>query len=91
DVGWLKTVDQYYYGLNNTIQQAHVSLILDNVLHQLLDTNSPHNRTFTYVETAFFSKWYLSLPSSSQQSLKQLIEEKRFTFANGGWVMHDEA
>ena len=22
DVGWLKTVDQYYYGANNTIQHA---------------------------------------------------------------------
>ncbi|KAL7538827.1 hypothetical protein ACHAXR_008811 [Thalassiosira sp. AJA248-18] len=91
DVGWLKTVDQYYYGLNNTIQQAHVSLILDNVLTALLDPHTNHNRTFTYVETKFFSKWYMSLPDPLKQSLKELIAKKQFSFANGGWCMHDEA
>eukprot|EP00584_Thalassiosira_punctigera_P024560 CAMPEP_0172549416 /NCGR_PEP_ID=MMETSP1067-20121228/18519_1 /TAXON_ID=265564 ORGANISM="Thalassiosira punctigera, Strain Tpunct2005C2" /NCGR_SAMPLE_ID=MMETSP1067 /ASSEMBLY_ACC=CAM_ASM_000444 /LENGTH=1149 /DNA_ID=CAMNT_0013336807 /DNA_START=119 /DNA_END=3568 /DNA_ORIENTATION=+ len=91
DVGWLKTVDQYYYGLNNTIQQAHVSMILDNVLSALLDPHTDHNRTFTYVETKFFSMWYLPLPSTLKRSLKRLINEKRFSFANGGWCMHDEA
>eukprot|EP00961_Rhodomonas_salina_P117590 1582727-Rhodomonas_salina.2 len=29
DVGWLKTVDQYYYGANNSIQHAGVQYILD--------------------------------------------------------------
>lgn len=31
DVGWLKTVDQYYYGANNSIQHAGVQYILDTV------------------------------------------------------------
>lgn len=30
-VGWLKTVDQYYYGANNSIQDAGVQYILDTV------------------------------------------------------------
>jgi len=91
DVGWLKTVDQYFYGLNNTIQQAHVALILDNVLNELQDPYTTHNRTFTYVEMKFFSKWYLALPPALKKSLKALIENEQFSFANGGWCMHDEA
>mmetsp|Transcript_22177 Transcript_22177/g.44555 ORF Transcript_22177/g.44555 Transcript_22177/m.44555 type:complete len:1112 (-) Transcript_22177:51-3386(-) len=91
DVGWLKTVDQYFYGLNNTIQQAHVALILDNVLNELQDPYTAHNRTFTYVEMKFFSKWYLALPPALKSSLKELIKKEQFSFANGGWCMHDEA
>eukprot|EP00986_Skeletonema_menzelii_P007327 scaffold2854_cov140-Skeletonema_menzelii.AAC.3 len=91
DVGWLKTVDQYFYGLNNTIQQAHVALILDNVLNELQDPYTTHNRTFLYVEMKFFSKWYSALPSAQQKSLQDLIKKEQFSFANGGWCMHDEA
>lgn len=36
DVGWLKTVDQYYYGHKNTIQKAGVQYILDSVVHELI-------------------------------------------------------
>ena len=32
DVGWLKTVEQYFMGANNTIQHAAVQYILDSVL-----------------------------------------------------------
>jgi len=31
DVGWLKTVDEYYYGANQSIQDAGVQYILDTV------------------------------------------------------------
>jgi len=36
DVGWLKTVDQSYYGYKNKIHHAGVQYILDNVVVQLL-------------------------------------------------------
>jgi lysosomal alpha-mannosidase len=36
DVGWLKTVDQYYYGSRNRIQKAGVQYILDSVVQQLI-------------------------------------------------------
>ncbi|RMB90070.1 hypothetical protein DUI87_33525 [Hirundo rustica rustica] len=35
DVGWLKTVDQYYYGVRNWDQHAGVQYILDSVVAQL--------------------------------------------------------
>lgn len=35
DVGWLKTVDQYYYGAHNEIQRAVVQNILNSVTKEL--------------------------------------------------------
>lgn len=32
DIGWLKTVDQYFYGDKNYIQTAGVQYILDSVV-----------------------------------------------------------
>ncbi|KAJ0110577.1 hypothetical protein Patl1_02544 [Pistacia atlantica] len=47
DVGWLKTVDQYYVGSNNSIQGACVQNILDSLIPALL---ADKNRKFIYVE-----------------------------------------
>ncbi len=35
DVGWLKTVDQYFFGARDDIQQAGVQYIIDNVVSEL--------------------------------------------------------
>jgi len=91
DTGWLKTVGQYYYGLNETIQKAHVEKILDSVLLALSNNDGKHERTFTYVETKFLYMWYEKLDETRRQALKDLVESKQFTFTNGGWCMHDEA
>ncbi|KAL3066290.1 hypothetical protein OYC64_016277 [Pagothenia borchgrevinki] len=88
DVGWLKTVDQYFYGDRNDIQHAGVQYILDSVVDQLL--KNP-DRRFIYVETAFFYRWWRQQSSSMQQTVKQLVEEGRLEFVNGGWCMSDEA
>ncbi|CAB9508715.1 Lysosomal alpha-mannosidase [Seminavis robusta] len=88
DVGWLKTVEQYFYGLNMTIQKACVKDILDTVVEALLD--NPH-RTFTYVEMRFFSMWFYNQTDAVKDSVRFLIANKQLSFANGGWCMHDEA
>ncbi|XP_072240719.1 lysosomal alpha-mannosidase [Leuresthes tenuis] len=88
DVGWLKTVDQYFYGDRNDIQHAGVQYILDSVVDQLL--KNP-DRRFIYVETAFFHRWWKQQSSSMQQTVKQLVDEGRLEFVNGGWCMSDEA
>ncbi|MCL7040545.1 hypothetical protein MKW94_023992 [Papaver nudicaule] len=49
DVGWLKTVDQYYVGSNNSIQIACVQNVLDSIVPALL---ADKNRKFIYVEQA---------------------------------------
>ena len=35
DVGWLKTVDDYFYGGNNGIQFARVQYTIDTVVSEL--------------------------------------------------------
>jgi len=54
DVGWLKTVDQYYYGANNTIQHSNVNSIISATVLALLEDPS---RRFIEVEQAFFQRW----------------------------------
>ncbi|CAJ1925259.1 unnamed protein product [Cylindrotheca closterium] len=88
DVGWLKTVDQYYYGLNNTIQHVCVKDILDTAVASLLEHES---RTFTYVESKFFSMWWNQQTDAVKDSVRYLVANKQLSFSNGGWSMHDEA
>jgi len=89
DVGWLKTVDQYYNGWNDTIQVVSVREILTSVVEALEDNPS---RTFTYVEIKFFTMWWEEQPESVRERVQKLVREtKQLTFVNGGWCMHDEA
>jgi hypothetical protein len=53
DVGWLKTLDQYFWGIHDSIQRANVFLILDSVMTEL-ELN--RERKFTQVEMAFFMR-----------------------------------
>ena len=88
DVGWLKTVEQYYYGLNNTIQNAAVKYILTSTMNAL---QANPNRTFTYVEQKFFTMWWDEQPGEMKQTVRDFIAKKQLSFVNGGWCMHDEA
>ncbi|XP_053696668.1 lysosomal alpha-mannosidase-like [Sabethes cyaneus] len=88
DVGWLKTVDQYYYGSKTSIQRAGVQYILDSVIDALL-----HNpeRKFIYVESAFFFKWWDEQPPQIRTAVQELVQQGRLEFVNGAWSMNDEA
>ncbi|KAG7306829.1 hypothetical protein JYU34_008275 [Plutella xylostella] len=88
DVGWLKTVDQYYYGSRNNIQKAGVQYILDSVVKELWEDPK---RRFIYVETAFFWKWWNKQKDATQQKVKTLVKEGRLQFIGGAWSMNDEA
>ncbi|XP_018049509.1 PREDICTED: lysosomal alpha-mannosidase-like [Atta colombica] len=88
DVGWLKTVDQYYFGSRSTIQKAGVQYILDSVIKALLADPS---RRFIYVETAFFWKWWLRQDEKVRADVKMLINEGRLEIIGGAWSMNDEA
>ncbi|XP_076427995.1 lysosomal alpha-mannosidase isoform X3 [Peromyscus maniculatus bairdii] len=87
DVGWLKTVDQYYYGSLNDIQHASVQYILDSVIPSLLEDPT---RRFIYVEMAFFSRWWKQQTNAKQDIVRKLVRQGRLEFVNGGWVMNDE-
>jgi len=88
DVGWLKTVEQCFYGENMTIQHACVIDILDSVVTSLLENPS---RTFTYVEQKFFSMWWNLQSDDVKANVHYLVKNQQLNFVNGGWCMHDEA
>ena len=82
DVGWLKTVDEYYYGgerrglycviinylstANDSIQHAAVKYILDTVVDEL---GKNKDRKFIYVEIAFFTRWWNEQPDDIRQKV----------------------
>ena len=88
DVGWLKTVDEYYSGANNSIQHAGVRNILNAIQNGL--AKDP-KRTFTYVEQAFFQRWWREQDSASRELTRKQVANGQLVFVNGGWCMHDEA
>ncbi|EEF51696.1 probable alpha-mannosidase At5g13980 [Ricinus communis] len=88
DVGWLKTMDQYYVGSNNSIQGACVQNILDSLVPALL---ADKNRKFIYVEQAFFQRWWNEQSEEVQKIVKKLVSSGQLELINGGMCMHDEA
>ncbi|XP_047949898.1 probable alpha-mannosidase At5g13980 isoform X2 [Salvia hispanica] len=88
DVGWLKTVDQYYVGSNNSIQVACVQNVLDSLIPALL---ADKNRKFIYVEQAFFQRWWRQQSDGMKDTVKVLVSSGQLEFINGGMCMHDEA
>ncbi|XP_058102931.1 alpha-mannosidase At3g26720-like isoform X2 [Magnolia sinica] len=88
DVGWLKTVDQYYVGSNNSIRGACVQNVLDSVVSALL---ADKNRKFIYVEIAFFQRWWRQQSDAIKSIVKDLVSSGQLEFINGGMCMHDEA
>ncbi|XP_027202659.2 lysosomal alpha-mannosidase-like [Dermatophagoides pteronyssinus] len=88
DVGWLKTVEQYYYGLKNDIQRAGVQYILDTMIEELIRNK---DRRFIYVEIAFFWKWWQEQNEEQRMIVKELVRTGQLEFINGGWSMPDEA
>ncbi|XP_074990259.1 lysosomal alpha-mannosidase isoform X2 [Calonectris borealis] len=88
DVGWLKTVEQYFYGVRNEVQHAGVQYILDSVVAQLVADPS---RRFIYAEVAFLARWWRQQDEATRRTVRQLVEQGRLEFVGGGWCMSDEA
>ena len=88
DVGWLKTVDQYATGGNNSIQHANTGLTIGSVLQNLRDNA---DRTFSYVEQAFFQRWVEDADDDQLADMRAAVASGQMVFLNGAWAMHDEA
>jgi len=87
-LGWLKTMDAYQYGTNNTVTWARVDMIFTNIVESLV--NDPSKR-FSWAEIRYFSKWYEAQDGDMQAKVKGLVKQGRLEFVNGGWSAHDEA
>lgn len=55
DVGWLKTVDDYFYGGDQNTQWAGVQYTIDTVVTEL--AQNPTYK-FSIVEMAFLYRWW---------------------------------
>ncbi|KAG5887527.1 hypothetical protein JTB14_022139 [Gonioctena quinquepunctata] len=88
DVGWLKTPDQYYYGMNTSIQRAGVQYILTSVVGAL--SENP-DRRYIQVETAYFWKWWNDQDDTMRKQFKKLVDDGQIEMVNGAWSMNDEA
>ncbi|EDV31824.1 uncharacterized protein Dana_GF14356 [Drosophila ananassae] len=88
DLGWLKTVDQYYYGSRQGIQHSGAKYIFESVVTEL---SKDSRRRFIQVETGFFAKWWQDQSEITKHIVKKLVNEGRMEFTGGGWSMNDEA
>lgn len=80
DVGWVRTVEEYY--------QTYVKHILNSVVRHLLVNET---RKFIYVESAFLHRWWSEQSQLSKFFFKKLINNGQLEIISGGWSMNDEA
>ncbi|XP_017769969.1 PREDICTED: lysosomal alpha-mannosidase-like [Nicrophorus vespilloides] len=88
DVGWLKTVDQYFFGSKTNIQMAGIQYIIGSSIDAL---RSNPDRRFIQVETAFFWKWWKQQSEQVRDDVRYLVNNGRLEIINGAWSMNDEA
>lgn len=88
DTGWLKTVDEYYYGAKQEVQRAGVQYILESVVKEL--ARDPAKK-FIQVETGFFWRWWEDKDEFMRNITRQMVEAGQIEFTGGGWSMNDEA
>ncbi|OAF66305.1 hypothetical protein A3Q56_05964, partial [Intoshia linei] len=88
DAGWLRPVDEYYYGVDGLNEATGVKYILNSVYAELMFNQ---NFKFVYCEIVFFSKWWNEQNYTIQNNVKYLVKNERLRFVGGGWVMNDEA
>jgi lysosomal alpha-mannosidase len=70
DVGWLKTVDDYYYGGDMRTQFAGVQYTIDTVVQEL--TDHPEYK-FSIVEMAFLYRWWHQATDKEKTRMKTLV------------------
>ena len=93
DVGWRKTVEQYFYGYNESIDaRGRVQDIITTSIAALLEQPA---RTFVWTESKFLHMWWNEMKTRNRtvlhDDLRYLIATQQWSFVNGGWCMHDEA
>jgi lysosomal alpha-mannosidase len=88
DLGWLKTIDEYYMGCSATPQYESVRTILSSVVGALL---SDSRRRFVFAEVAFFKTWWGQQTLELQEKFRGLVASGQFEFVGGGWSSPDEA
>lgn len=84
DVGWVRTVDEYYEDFVKSIYTSAVRALS-------LEEDPLQRRTFQSVEIAYFSRWWEDATEVERDAVRSYLKAGRWEFAVGGWVMPDEA
>ncbi|KAL1459619.1 hypothetical protein WDU94_011583, partial [Cyamophila willieti] len=88
DMGWLKTVEEYYTGRGDPSVPWSVRRIISTAVEAL---NRNPERRFIQVETGFFSMWWKEQNASTKALVHKLVNSGRLEFTGGAWSMNDEA
>ena len=90
DVGWLKTIEEYYYGKGNGGSQSMIGIqyIIEAVINELI---ADSEKRFSWVEVGYFYRYWINQNQEFKDKVKILVDEGRLEFISGGWAMHDEA
>ncbi|TKR73105.1 hypothetical protein L596_020456 [Steinernema carpocapsae] len=88
DLGWIKTVDQYYYGSKPELVPVGVQYIFNTVIDEL---EKDPSRRFSFAETGFLWRWWITHDEPERARLKKLIQNGQIELISGGWVQNDEA
>jgi len=71
DVGWLKTVDDYFYGGDTSTQLAGVQYTIDTVVDEL---SKNQDYKFSIVEVAFLYRWWNQATENQKAQMKKLVQ-----------------
>ncbi|ETN75226.1 glycosyl hydrolase family 38 protein, partial [Necator americanus] len=88
DLGWIKTVDQYYYGSLPRLVPVGVQYIYNTVIDEL---QKHPERRFSFAETGFLWRWYRDHNDFEKHRLQKLVKTGQIELIGGGWVQNDEA
>ncbi|KAL6724837.1 hypothetical protein Aduo_019692 [Ancylostoma duodenale] len=88
DLGWIKTVDQYYYGAKPELVPVGVQYIYNTVIDEL---QKHPDRRFSFAETGFLWRWYNGHSDFEKHKLQKLVKTGQIEMIGGGWVQNDEA
>lgn len=88
DLGWLKTIDEYYTGCSVGHSFESVRTTLSSVVAALLFDSL---RRFIFAEVAFFKMWWDEQTPELKFKFRSLVHSGQFEFVGGGWSSPDEA
>uniref|UniRef100_A0AC35TT36 Alpha-mann_mid domain-containing protein n=1 Tax=Rhabditophanes sp. KR3021 TaxID=114890 RepID=A0AC35TT36_9BILA len=88
DLGWIKTVDEYFFGTNNHLVPVGVNYIFDSVIDSL---HKDPSRKFSFAETGFLWRWMETHDDKQKQRFTNLLNNGQIEIIGGGFVQNDEA
>lgn len=81
------TIDSFAFEAEGMDTQQKANQIIESVLFAL---DHDIRYRFSWPETQYFATWYEQADIKIKDLMKKMIQQNKFYFVNGGWVIHDE-